>query len=88
MSYASKIESLIVERDAALAGHQWQPIETAPKDQTFLAVLDCGGDQTICTMRWSVAEQKNSLPHGDFLRERVTHWMPLPELPKSTFDFP
>lgn len=33
----------------------WQPIETAPKDQTFLAVLNCAGEQTICTMRWPVA---------------------------------
>ena len=60
----------------------WQPIETAPKDQTFLAVLNCAGQQTICTMRWAVAEVKNSRPdHYDFHVERVTHWMPLPDLP-------
>ena len=62
---------------------EWQPIETAPKDGPFLAVLDCGGDQTICTMRHAVAESKNSRPDGDFIRERVTHWMPLPALPES-----
>ena len=60
----------------------WQPIETAPKDQTFLAVLNCAGQQTICTMRWAVAEAKNSRPdHYVFHVERVTHWMPLPDLP-------
>ena len=60
----------------------WQPIETAPKDQTFLAVLNCAGQQTICTMRWAVAEEKNSRPdHYAFHVERVTHWMPLPDLP-------
>lgn len=60
----------------------WQPIETAPKDQTFLAVLNCAGQQTICTMRWAVAEEKNSRPdHHVFHVERVTHWMPLPDLP-------
>ena len=60
----------------------WQPIETAPKDQTFLAVLNCAGQQTICTMRWAVAEEKNSRPdHSVFHVERVTHWMPLPDLP-------
>ena len=60
----------------------WQPIETAPKDQTFLAVLNCAGQQTICTMRWAVAEAKNSRPDPyDFHVERVTHWMPLPDLP-------
>ena len=60
----------------------WQPIETAPRDQTFLAVLNCAGEQTICTMRWPVAEAKNSRPDNKtFHVERVTHWMPLPELP-------
>ena len=60
----------------------WQPIETAPRDQSFLAVLNCAGDQTICTMRWPVAEAKNSRPDNDvFHVERVTHWMPLPDLP-------
>jgi len=60
----------------------WQPIETAPRDQTFLAVLNCAGEQTICTMRWPVAEAKNSrTDNKTFHVERVTHWMPLPELP-------
>ena len=60
----------------------WQPIETAPRDQPFLAVLNCAGDQTICTMCWPVAEAKNSRPDNDvFHVERVTHWMPLPDLP-------
>lgn len=60
----------------------WQPIETAPRDQTFLAVLDCAGEQTVCTMRWPVVEAKNSRPDGNcFHVERVTHWMPLPDLP-------
>ena len=60
----------------------WQPIETAPRNQTFLAVLNCGGEQTICTMRWPVAEAKNSRPDSKtFHVERVTHWMPLPGLP-------
>ena len=60
----------------------WQPIETAPKDQTFLAVLNCAGEQTICTMRWAEVKAKNSRPdHYVFHVERVTHWMPLPVLP-------
>ena len=60
----------------------WHPIETAPRNQTFLAVLNCAGEQTICTMRWPVAEAKNSRPDNKtFHVERVTHWMPLPELP-------
>lgn len=60
----------------------WQPIETAPRNQTFLAVLSCAGEQTICTMRWPVAEAKNGRTDNKTLHvERVTHWMPLPELP-------
>lgn len=62
---------------------EWRPIETAPRNETFLAVLDCGGDKMICTMRWPVAESKNARDdNSDFIRERVTHWMPLPEPPK------
>ena len=60
----------------------WQPIETVPRNQAFLAVLNCAGEQTICTMRWPVAEAKNSRPDSKtFHVERVTHWMPLPDLP-------
>lgn len=60
----------------------WQPIETAPRNQTFLAVLSCAGEHTICTMRWPVAEAKNGRTDNKTFRvERVTHWMPLPELP-------
>lgn len=62
---------------------KWLPIETAPKDETFLAVLDCAGEKMVCTMRWSVAEAKNSVPDSaEFHRERVTHWMPLPPPPE------
>lgn len=63
---------------------QWLPIETAPSDRPFLGVLDCAGERIICTMRLAVAMQKNSVPdNGDFHRERVTHWMPLPPEPKK-----
>ncbi len=62
---------------------KWLPIETAPSDRPFLGVLDCAGERIICTMRLAVAKQKNSVPdNGDFHRERVTHWMPLPPEPK------
>ena len=64
------------------AENEWQPIETAPKDKAFLAVLACGDHQMICTMRWPVAEAKNSrVGNGEFILERVTHWMPLPKPP-------
>lgn len=66
----------------AATANQWQPIDSAPKDETFLAVLDCAGERIICTMRYAVAESKNSVPDSkEFHRERVTHWMPLPPAP-------
>jgi hypothetical protein len=62
---------------------QWQPIETAPRKEAFLAVLSCGGEQQICTMRWPVAEAKNARPDSATHHvERVTHWMPLPAAPQ------
>lgn len=71
-----------MERQEPVALVKWQPIETAPRNQAFLAVLNCAGEQTICTMRWPVAEAKNSrTDNKTFHVERVTHWMPLPELP-------
>lgn len=77
---SEKLDAARAALSEAKAGG-WQPIETAPKAGTFLAVLDCGGEQTICTMRHSVAASKNSRPEGDFIRERVTHWQPLPAPP-------
>ena len=65
---------------------EWQPIETAPKDGPFLAVLDCGGAQTICTTRYVVAANMNNRPSGEFIRDRVTHWRPLPALPESPYN--
>jgi hypothetical protein len=76
--------AILALRPAAVPMTGWHPIETAPNPGPFLAVLDCGGDQTICTMRHGVIASKNSRPDGDFIRERVTHWMPLPPFPKST----
>ncbi len=63
---------------------QWQPIDTAPRDEPFLAVLLCGDHRMICTMRRAVADAKNSRPDGDgFHVERVAHWMPLPPPPAT-----
>lgn len=71
----------------------WQAARTVPEwisvtdrlpeqDVSFLAVTDCGGDIYISTMRLTVLISKNSKPDGDFIRERVTHWMPLPAAPE------
>ena len=73
--------------------HTWQAARTVPEwisvtdrlpeqDVSFLAVTECAGDIYISTMRLPVLISKNSKPDGDFIRERVTHWMPLPAAPE------
>jgi len=72
----------------------WQAARTVPEwisvtdrlpeqDVSFLAVTECAGDIYISTMRLPVLISKNSKPDGDFIRERVTHWMPLPAAPEG-----
>lgn len=79
--------------DTDYAWEAWQAARTVPEwisvtdrlpeqDVSFLAVTDCGGDIYISTMRLPVLISKNSKPDGDFIRERVTHWMPLPAAPE------
>ena len=57
---------------------QWQPIETAPKDDTDVLVLcEDGGILIGChcgTMWW--------IEQTFFEERKPTHWMPLPEPPK------
>lgn len=77
---------------------EWQPIETAPKDGTF--VLLCGGTGDYSSDRgWPfppvVVAQWVNLPLHKHWRyasydsgyygevENPTHWMPLPEPPRS-----
>lgn len=62
----------------------WIPVSVRlpESDVSFLAVTECAGDIYISTMRLPVLISKNSKPDGDFIRERVTHWMPLPAAPE------
>jgi Protein of unknown function (DUF551) len=84
--YAEELREIAGEMEAQppAQAEQWQPIDTAPRDEPFLAVLLCGDHRMICTMRRAVADAKNSRPDGDgFHVERVTHWMPLPPPPAT-----
>ena len=66
--------------------NEWIAVkDRLPEDgKSFLAVLDCAGDQTICTMRLPVLLSKNAHKVlGNYETERVTHWMPLPPLPAN-----
>lgn len=62
---------------------QWQPIESAPKDE---AVLVCGGDVLYpCTASWSgLPEEEWTLDAQGECFDGVgwpTHWQPLPPPP-------
>jgi aconitase A len=70
------------EARLSAAKSQWQSIDTAPRDVSFLAITSCGGESYISTMRLSVAHEKNARTYSkEFHIERVTHWMALPDKP-------
>jgi hypothetical protein len=59
-------------------GRKWQPIETAPKDGTFLvcAVGDSRGPFVVSgTILWRAREAGTP---GHLSLHHLTHWMPLP----------
>ena len=55
----------------------WQPVETAPKDDTDVLVLCEDGGILIgchCGTKWWIEQTR-------FEERKPTHWMPLPEPP-------
>jgi len=74
-----------IERLRALV--EWRPIETAPKDGTFLLLFDPHNDRTITVGFWSTQglgpewARWVSIP-GAFGR-KPTHWLPLPPPPRD-----
>lgn len=63
---------------------EWQPIETAPKDGTSVLVVGAYG--YVLMARWKemtrVPSRWESYGLGA-IRFEPTHWMPLPEPPKT-----
>lgn len=65
----------------------WQPIETAPKDGTWVLGF-CGGETLYVVMRWwdgimpeddddlTTDEEGNWVVSGDISSDHVTHWIP------------
>lgn len=75
---------------------EWQPIETAPKDGTWVLVYGDGADDEAEQRKIAVAQFTNYLNgrttdwHWQFawydggyygVFDNPTHWMPLPEAP-------
>lgn len=63
---------------------EWQPIETAPKDDHPILCYHPhpGGGYRICTMLWHKPSSSWRADVHSFIRFDPTHWMPLPEPPK------
>jgi hypothetical protein len=74
----------------------WQPIETAPRDGTWILALSPRSLPVCQVVRWEVEHPSHARPefqnnyamwagyyeaHGPF-DGPVTHWMPLPEPPR------
>lgn len=80
------------ERDEAM--REWKPIETAPKDGTWILVFEPSDYQPcVHVVRWGVPEWSGGDltwvtvalgPNPDTYEPDATHWMPLPEPPAST----
>jgi hypothetical protein len=63
---------------------EWQPIETAPRDGTWIIVLM--GNGQVWKASWGRDRRNEMHWCTDVLslaRCRVTHWMPLPDPPKA-----
>lgn len=58
---------------------EWQPIETAPKDGTY--VLLWAAQESECPMVGYFGVRRWELAHNDTEPFTPSHWMPLPEPP-------
>ena len=71
----------------------WQPIETAPKDGTYVLGATHYDDGKFCGMfvmcfcdgRWQSdgIDWRFTVKDDDKLSDKPTHWMPLPEKPND-----
>ena len=60
---------------------EWQPIETAPKDGTFILVAVTGEVATHIMLVWWFDGWCLDMTNTPIVG-KPTHWMPLPEPPK------
>lgn len=60
---------------------EWHPIETAPKDGTYILAV-WARNKTTCLAFWDEKEW-NRVGSGGIFPIEATHWMPLPEPPNA-----
>jgi hypothetical protein len=78
-------------RDAAverLERYGWQPIETAPKDETtIVATRNEVGHRSYTLIFWSIVDHEwagyTAEDEKRLVKFQPTHWMPLPEPPTN-----
>lgn len=78
-----EVEDLKAERDALLAASQWQPIETAPKDGTWVLCFvpdNCPEYENTLVLRYVIGSWGRPGIGG----YRPTYWQPLPNPPSPT----
>jgi len=87
---ANRILARATKAEAANARFQWQPIETAPRDGSYILVCQLGRSEpsvTICCFDdewgndgwWLCCDGKN--PEIPLRGPEPSHWMPYPEPP-------
>ena len=67
------------------AAFSWQPIETAPKDGTFILMM-CKGAEIPAVVQWTESGWKECGDADDYVPvwSDPESWMPLPVPPKTT----
>lgn len=63
--------------------HQWQPIETAPKDGTKVLIYHIRDKWMICAGHWPCNSYWSESYASNIKLNNPTHWMPLPEPPSD-----
>lgn len=66
----------------------WQPIETAPRDGTFVVLWEGGWAPRALVGYYDAEDERPTWRDHDggiidFLREPITHWLPLPPPPEG-----
>ena len=80
--HAKRLELELAEARAELAKHQWQPIETAPKDTTVVEVCANGGNGFYaCKPVTAFCWEGEWVADKDLEPLTPTHWRPLSDPP-------
>lgn len=62
----------------------WQPIESAPKDETEILVAHCDAVGFMQVVGWDEAKRMWTAPEGcSYMYDAFSHWMPLPPPPAA-----